>query len=110
MIEYFVELVGKLAKAAGSRGLQFTQPAVLLELFFVKIDVAGHREVVVQAHADIAPAMFAENGIAVGIDVLGVLEPQLQHGRDRMLQAVGADEMTCLGNLLNGQERRVDGA
>ena len=54
--------------------------------------------------------MLAEDGIAVGIDVLGVLEPQFQHRRYGVLEAVGAYEVAGLGHLLDCEEGGVDAA
>jgi hypothetical protein len=48
--------------------------------------------------------VLRENDISVGIDVFGIVKPQLHHGGNHVLEAVGADERSCLGYLLYRKE------
>ena len=51
--------------------------------------------------------MLGEHHIAVAIDVLRIIQTQLHHGGDHVLQSIGTDEGTALGDLLDGEEGGV---
>lgn len=106
--KYLIELVCELSEAAGSGGLQFSKFTVLIEFLLVVVNVTGYRQIIVQADAHIPPAVFAEDSIAIRIDVFGILQAEFQHRRNGVLEAVGTYEVSGLCHLLNRQKSGVD--
>jgi hypothetical protein len=110
IVEYEIEPIGELPKARSRRRLKFPKLPVLQVLLLIVEDIARHGEIIIKLDTNISPAVLAKDGIAVRVDVLRVLQAQLQHRGNRVLEAVGADEVPGLRDLLDGKECRVDPA
>ena len=51
--------------------------------------------------------MFREGDVAVGVDVLGIVQSQFHHGGNHVFQTVAADEGAAFRHLLDGEESGV---
>ena len=101
VVEYEIEPVRELPEAGSRRRLEFPKLTILLKLFLIVEDIARHGKIIIKLDPHVSPAVFAEHNVAVRVDVLGILKPQLHHRGDRMFEAVGSDEMPGFRDLLN---------
>lgn len=110
VVKQSVELFRIAAHTVACLRLKATYLPVLIEAFLVVKHIPGRAEIIIESHPDIAPSVLGEDCIAVRIDVLRVLQPQLEHRRNCVLETVRTDECTVFGHLLDRLEGGIDTA
>ena len=81
---------------------------VSLKSRFVKKDIPRTAQIVVELDPYISTSMLREGDIAISVYILGIVQLELHHRRDRVLEPIRPDEVPRLSDLLYRQEGSID--